>query len=36
VLFFLAGAYALTALYVAFFIHAVFALNTWRKVVKSA
>lgn len=28
-LFFLAGAYTLTALYVAFFIHAVFALRTW-------
>lgn len=30
-LFFLAGAYTLMALYVAFFIHAAFAINTWRK-----
>jgi nicotinamide mononucleotide transporter len=35
VLFFLAGAYTLTALYVAFFIHACFALNTWAKVNKN-
>ena len=34
VLFFLAGAYTLTALYVAFFIHAVFALKNWAKVNK--
>ncbi|MEK7641714.1 MAG: nicotinamide riboside transporter PnuC [Patescibacteria group bacterium] len=33
-LFFLAGAYTLTALYVAFFIHAAFALTTWTKVNK--
>lgn len=30
-LFYLAGAYTLMALYVAFFIHAVFALSTWAK-----
>lgn len=30
-LFYLAGAYTLTALYVAFFIHAAFALRTWAK-----
>ena len=30
-LFFMAGAYTLTALYVAFFIHAVFAIVEWRK-----
>lgn len=29
--FFVAGAYTVMALYVAFFIHAVFALRTWRK-----
>jgi nicotinamide mononucleotide transporter len=29
-LFFSAGAYTLTALYVAFFIHAAFAINSWR------
>ncbi len=34
ILFFLTGAYTLTALYVAFFIHAAFALNTWAKVNK--
>jgi nicotinamide mononucleotide transporter len=32
VLFYMSGAYTLTALYVAFFVHAVFALNSWRKV----
>lgn len=31
VLFYLTGAYILTALYVAFFVHAVFALSTWAK-----
>ncbi|MCX6755703.1 MAG: nicotinamide riboside transporter PnuC [Candidatus Nomurabacteria bacterium] len=34
VLFFLTGAYTLTALYIAFFIHAAFALNKWAKVNK--
>ncbi len=34
ILFYLAGAYTLTALYFAFFIHAAFALNTWVKVNK--
>ena len=29
-LFFSVGAYTLTALYVAFFVHAVFAINSWR------
>ncbi len=33
-LFFMAGAYTLTALYIAFFIHAVFALNSWIKINK--
>jgi nicotinamide mononucleotide transporter len=28
-LFFLAGAYTVTALYIAFFIHAAFALRSW-------
>ncbi len=31
VLFFLTGAYTLTALYIAFFIHAIFALKAWVK-----
>jgi nicotinamide mononucleotide transporter len=31
VLFYLAGAYTLMALYVAYFIHAIFALGTWAK-----
>ena len=31
-LFFLTGAYTLTALYIAFFIHAVFALKEWTKI----
>jgi nicotinamide mononucleotide transporter len=34
ILFFSAGAYTLTALYVAFFIHAAFALRTWAKASK--
>jgi len=34
VLFFLAGAYTLTALYVAFFIHAIFALRSWSNVIR--
>lgn len=34
ILFSLTGAYTLTALYVAFFIHAAFALNTWAKINK--
>jgi len=33
ILFFLAGAYTLTALYVAFFIHAVFALKEWEGII---
>jgi nicotinamide mononucleotide transporter len=32
ILFFSAGAYTLTALYVAFFIHAFFALLSWRRI----
>lgn len=31
-LFYLTGAYTLTALYIAFFIHAIFALRSWAKV----
>ena len=33
ILFFLAGAYTLTALYVAFFIHAAFALKSWGNII---
>lgn len=34
-LFFLTGAYTLTALYIAFFIHAGFALKTWSKLINN-
>lgn len=32
VLFYLTGAYTLTALYIAFFVHAIFALRAWAKI----
>ncbi len=34
ILFYLAGAYTVMALYVAFFVHAVFAIRSWRRSVK--